>query len=168
MIKTNQKVVFLQKINQIMNFSPTGINRFLLFKLPSAWLSGIRIKEISETKAVATARHRWINQNPFGSMYFAVLAMGAELSTGILVMKKIQDSGKRISMLVTHNEATFTKKAKGRIIFVCEEGAKINKNIQQTIATGEGVQFDLVSNGFDEKGDLVCRFTFQWSMKIKS
>jgi hypothetical protein len=32
---------------------------------------------------VATVKHRWINQNPFNSMYFAVQAMAAELSTGL-------------------------------------------------------------------------------------
>jgi hypothetical protein len=150
-----------------MIFKPSKINRFLLFQLPSAWLAGVRIKEISDSKAVATAKHKWINQNPFGSMYFAVLAMGAELSTGILVMKKIQESEKNISMLVTHNEADFTKKARGRINFICEDGKKIDQNLQHTINTGEGVQFDLISNGYDETGDLVCTFTFQWSMKLK-
>ncbi len=150
-----------------MTFTPSKINRFLLIQLPIAWLAGIRIKEISDTKAVATAKHRWLNQNPFNSMYFAVLAMGAELSTGILVMKKIQDSKKNISMLVTHNEADFTKKARGRIQFICDEGDKIDQNIAQTINTGEGVQFNLTSKGYDEAGDLVCTFTFQWSMKIK-
>jgi len=151
-----------------MKFTPSKINRFLLQQLPIAWLAGVRIKEMSGTKAIATAKHRWLNQNPFNSMYFAVLAMGAELSTGILVMKKIQESNKRISMLVTHNEANFTKKARGRIQFICEEGEKIDEKLQKTINTGEGVQFDLTSKGYDEAGDLVCTFTFQWSMKIKS
>ena len=150
-----------------MKFTPKHINRFLLFKLPSAWISGIRLKNISDNEAVVTAKHRWINQNPFNSMYFAVLAMGAELSTGILVMKKIQDSGKKISMLVTGTHASFTKKARGRIRFVCTEGQLINDYISQTIKTGEGIQFELTSKAFDEAGDLVCTFTFQWSIKQK-
>ena len=41
----------------------------------------------------STVKHRWINQNPFNSMYFAVQAMAAELSTGALVM--IANSKKR-------------------------------------------------------------------------
>jgi hypothetical protein len=35
---------------------------------------------------VVSVKHRWINQNPFNSMYFAVQAMAAELATGALVM----------------------------------------------------------------------------------
>ncbi len=151
-----------------MEFKPSKINRFLLFHLPSAWIAGVRVKEIDKKKAVVTAKHRWINQNPFRSMYFAVLAMGAELSTGILVMKKIQESGKNISMLVTHTEADFTKKARGKIRFVCEEGNLIDEKIQKTIETGEGITFDLHSIAYDEEGDEVCRFSFQWSLKAKN
>jgi len=150
-----------------MKFTPKHINRFLLFKLPSAWISGIRLKSITDTTAVVTAKHRWINQNPFNSMYFAVLAMGAELSTGILVMKKIQDSQRNISMLVTGTQGEFTKKAKGKIRFICEDGALIDAKIQQALESGEGVQFDLTSKAYDEDNDLVCTFIFRWSIKEK-
>jgi len=150
-----------------MKFTPAYINRFLLFKLPSAWISGIRLQSISETEAVVTAKHRWINQNPFQSMYFAVLAMGAELSTGILVMKKIYESNLNISMLVTGTQAEFTKKAKGRIRFICQEGAIINKYVNQAIDSGEGVEFNLTSKAYDEQNDLVCTFVFHWSIKLK-
>ncbi len=150
-----------------MKFTPKHINRFLFFKLPIAWISGIRLKSINNTEAVVTAKHHWINQNPFNSMYFAVLAMGAELSTGILVMKKIQDAGKHISMLVTGTQAKFTKKAKGRIHFICNEGKLIDGKIAKTVQTGEGVQFELTANAYDEADDLVCTFVFEWSIKLK-
>ncbi len=150
-----------------MKFTPKHINRFLFWKLPSAWISGIRLKSIDDEKAVVTATHRWINQNPFQSMYFAVLAMGAELSTGILVMKKIQDSGKNISMLVTGTQGEFYKKARGKIRFICEQGSEIDSNIYETVQTGEGVRFELTSNAYDEQDDLVCKFVFQWSIKVK-
>ncbi len=151
-----------------MKFTPKHINRFLLFHLPSAWISGVRLKSIDDNEAVVTAKHRWINQNPFNSMYFAVLAMGAELSTGILVMKKIQESGKNISMLVTGTHAVFTKKAKGRISFVCTQGQSIDAYITQAIQTGQGVEFELTSHAYNEAGEKVCTFVFQWSIKLKS
>ena len=150
-----------------MKFTPRHINRFLLIKLPSAWISGIRLQSISDKKAVVTAKHRWINQNPFQSMYFAVLAMGAELSIGILVMKKIQESGKNISMLVTGIQGEFYKKARGKIRFVCEQGDLIDTQIHQAVQTGEGIRFELVSKAFDEQNDEVCQFVFQWSIKLK-
>lgn len=150
-----------------MKFTPKHINRFLFFKLPSAWISGIRVKDITDQKAIVTATHKWINQNPFESMYFAVLAMGAELSTGILVMKKIQDTGKNISMLVTATRGEFTKKARGKIRFICEDGALVDSKIAEALETGEGVNFELTSKAYDEANDLVCTFVFQWSIKEK-
>ena len=77
-----------------MKISVANLNKFLFFKLPSAYLCGVRVKHIDENKCVVTVKHRWINQNPFNSMYFAVQAMAAELSTGALVMLEIQKSGK--------------------------------------------------------------------------
>jgi hypothetical protein len=49
----------------------------------------VRVATIDENN-VWYLKHRWINQNPFNSMYFAVQAMAAELATGALVMFQIQ------------------------------------------------------------------------------
>ena len=94
-----------------MNLTASKLNKFLLFKLPSAFICGVRVAAIDENKCVVSVKHRWINQNPFNSMYFAVQAMAAELSTGALVMFQIQKSGRKISMLVANNKGNFTKKA---------------------------------------------------------
>ncbi|WP_317042146.1 DUF4442 domain-containing protein [Tenacibaculum jejuense] len=151
-----------------MKFTPRKINLYLLYKLPSAFITGIRIKSISEKSAVVKVRHKWINQNPFKSMFWAVQGMAAEFSTGILMVKCINDSGKRISMLVTNMNATFTKKATGKIIFECNQGELIQKKIQEAIETQEGQTMILTSEGFNEDGVSVSKFDFEWSIKVKS
>ncbi|HNP66864.1 MAG TPA: DUF4442 domain-containing protein [Aequorivita sp.] len=150
-----------------MNLSPSKINTFLLFKLPSAYFTGVRVKSISETTCVTTVKHRWINQNPFKSIFWAVQGMAAELSTGAMVMAKIKESNKNISMLVANNRATFSKKARGRILFTCIDGALINHAIEKTIATGEGKTICMKSEGRDTTGDIVSTFEFEWTLKIK-
>lgn len=150
-----------------MKISRRKLNSFLMFKLPSAWLSGVRVKQINEEECVTTVKHRWINQNPFNSLYFAVQAMAAELSTGALVMGAIQDSGKRISMLVAQNKATFTKKATGRITFTCKDGHLISDAVKRTLETGEGQTFWMRSSGVNEKGEEVSQFEFEWTIKAK-
>lgn len=150
-----------------MEFTPSKLNTFLFFKLPSAFWSGVRVQKISETTCTVTVKHRWFNQNPFHSMYFAVQAMAAELTTGALVMYQIQRSGKKISMLVANNKGNFSKKAKGRITFVCQDGHLIDEAIKNTIATGEGQTFWMKSIGRDEKGDQVSEMEFEWSVRIK-
>jgi Domain of unknown function (DUF4442) len=150
-----------------MKISVSSLNKFLLFKLPSAFICGVRVKEIDENKCVVTVKHRWINQNPFNSMYFAVQAMAAELSTGALVMLEIQKSDKKISMLVANNKSNFTKKATGIITFICTDGNKAKKAIQEAIATGEGQTFWMKSIGTNEKGEQVSEMDFEWSVRTK-
>lgn len=151
-----------------MEFSPSKLNAFLFFKLPSAFWSGVRVKIITPEKCVATVTHKWFNQNPFKSMYFAVQAMAAELTTGALVMYQIKKSGKKISMLVANNKGNFTKKATGKITFTCNEGHLIEEAIKKTIATGEGQTIWLKSIGVDEKNDQVSEMDFEWSVRLKA
>lgn len=150
-----------------MKFTPSKINTFLFFKLPSAYWSGVRLKYIDEDSSITTVKHSWKNQNPFRSMYFAVQAMAAELSTGVLVMKKIEESEKRISMLVANNTSTFTKKATGRINFICVDGLLIETAIQKALLTGEGQTFWMKSIGTNEKGEQVSEMSFEWTIKVK-
>lgn len=150
-----------------MKFTPAKLNTFLLVKLPSAFISGVRVKEISLTHCIVTVKHRWINQNPFNSMYFAVQAMAAELSTGALVMYHIQNSGKKISMLVANNKSNFSKKATGRINFTCTNGHLVGHAIAQAVETGEGQTFWMKSVGVNEKGEQVSELDFEWSIKVK-
>lgn len=151
-----------------MEFSPAKLNAFLFLKLPSAFWSGVRVKSISEGQCVVTVKHRWFNQNPFKSMYFAVQAMAAELTTGALVMMQIKNSGKNISMLVANNNGNFSKKATGRITFTCNDGHLIEDAIKKTIATGEGQTIWMKSIGLNEKGEQVSELNFEWSIKLKA
>ena len=150
-----------------MKLTASKLNKFLFFKLPSAFLCGVRVTAIDDKKCVVSVKHRWINQNPFNSMYFAVQAMAAELATGALVMFQIQKSGKKISMLVANNKGNFTKKATGRITFTCLDGHLIEQAIIETIATGEGQTFWMKSVGVDEKGIQVSEMDFEWSVRAK-
>jgi hypothetical protein len=150
-----------------MEFTPSKLNTFLLVKLPSAFISGVRVKQISASQCTVTVKHRWINQNPFNSMYFAVQAMAAELTTGALVMYHIKESGKKISMLVANNKGNFSKKATGRITFTCNDGHLIANAIAQTVATGEGQTFWMKSIGVNEKGEQVSEMDFEWSVRAK-
>ncbi len=101
-------------------------------------------------------------------MFWAVQGMAAELTTGALVMSKIWSSGKQISMLVASNNATFTKKATGRITFSCDQGALIDDAINKTIETGEGQTVWLNAKGTNAEGILVSDFNFEWTVKLKS
>lgn len=151
-----------------MKLTPSKINKFNIFKLPSVFLMGVRVTSITNQACTVTVKHKWINQNPFKSLFWAVQGMAAELTTGAIVMAKIAESGKKISMLVTTNNATFTKKATGKITFVCNDGALIDAALQKTIETGEGQTIWMQSVGTNTDGVVVSTFNFEWSVKLKS
>lgn len=150
-----------------MPLKPGKINTFLLFKLPAAYFTGVRVKSISTSACVTTVKHKWINQNPFKSMFWAVQGMAAELSTGALVMSCIKESGQPVSMLVANNKAQFSKKAKGRINFTCQDGIAIKEAIDRAVATGEGQTCWMHAEGVDAAGDVVSQFDFEWTVKVK-
>ncbi|NEV94134.1 DUF4442 domain-containing protein [Psychroflexus sp. YR1-1] len=150
-----------------MKLSPSKINLFLVTKLPSAWLCGVRVKTINSKVCITTVTHRWINQNPFNSMYFAVQAMAAELSTGAIVMKEISESGEKISMLVQENSSTFYKKAKGKIRFTCEDVELVKSSIKTCLNEPEGLKFWMTSTAENKAGEVVSEFKFQWTVRKK-
>lgn len=151
-----------------MKISPSKLNTFLMFKLPSAYLAGVRVKEINASSCVVSVKHKWLNQNPFNSMFWAVQGMAAELTTGALMMMKIKESGKKISMLVANNKGSFTKKATGRITFSCHDGNQLDETIAKAIETGEGQTIWMQSTGVNEEGVEVSNFQFEWTIKVKS
>ncbi|WP_196890575.1 DUF4442 domain-containing protein [Aureivirga marina] len=142
-------------------------NKFLMWKVPLAYIAGVRIKTIENSKCIVGVKFKWLNQNPFNSIYFAVLSMAAELSTGVLVLKKTQDTKKSVSTLVISHQGDFLKKAKGRITFVCDNVEELDKAIQKMIDTNEAVTVKVNTCGYNEENQMVASYSFLWSLKIR-
>ena len=150
-----------------MKITPKRVNLFMLLKLPLAYIGGVRVKTLSEEQATVKITHKWMNQNPFKSMFWAAQGMAAEMSTGVLVMKAIEDSKEDVSMLITHQEASFYKKATGKILFTCKGGDEIRKAIKMSKQSKEGQVVQLIAEGKNEDGVVVSKFNFEWSLKVK-
>ena len=147
--------------------NPWKLRLFMLQKLPMGFLAGLRVREFTADSATVTIRLGYLTKNPFRSVYFACLAMAAELSTGIIGIV-CATVGAPVSMLVVGLEADFTKKAVGRISFRCDDGAAIAAAVAGTRADGEGRTVVATSTGRDEAGEVVATFRFTWSFKAKS
>ena len=147
--------------------SPIQYNIYNFFKLPSVWWCGIRVKSVNEESCLVSVKHRWINQNPFNSMFWAVQGMAAELSTGLLLMNEISRSKKSFSMLVLNNKANFSKKATGKISFSCDQGHQIRDSINLAISSKKPQTIWLNSSGIDSQGDTVSKFSFEWTLKLR-
>lgn len=147
---------------------PVKFRMFLFAKLPAAFFSGVRIKEIDEHRSVVSVPYKWLTQNPFRSTYFASLAMAAEMSTGVLGMMHVYKRIPPISMLITNMEASYFKKSTGITFFVCESGKQIHDTIEASITTKESKSITVKSIGTNKNGEVIATFLFTWSFKLKS
>jgi hypothetical protein len=157
-----QSAAFIKKMK-----NPLVQQFFLLTKLPAAYFSGVRVKELNSDASEVTVPLTWFSKNPFRSIYFACLAMAAELSSGILALLNTYQNQPAVSMLVVHIGCDFFKKATGTIRFFCTDGDKIKAAIAETTLTGEGVTVTTVSKGYNANKDLVATFNITWSFKVK-
>lgn len=141
---------------------------FLMRSLPMAWLAGLRVVYLSNTDCKVQFRYKYLVKNPFRSVYFAVLGMAAELSTGVMAMREIYGRKPGVSMLVVGLEAEFMKKATGTITFTCPCGASFKQKVQEAVDTGMPQMVVCHSVGTDESGEEVAKFKLVWSFKSKS
>ena len=147
---------------------PFRFSVYLLWKLPAAWLAGVRLYSLEADTCTTSVPYRWLSQNPFRSTYFACLAMAAELSTGLPAIMYARGAPKRISMLVTGMEATFVKKATGLTLFTCTELPLLRAVIERILSNNTAETFVLHSEGRDKDGILIASFAITWSFKSKS
>ncbi len=147
--------------------NPIKFKLFLLAKLPSAFFSGVRIRDVDPDRCAVTIPYKWFTKNPFRSTYFACLSMAAEMSTGALAMAHIQGRKPPLSMLVVRLEAAYFKKATGRSLFICTDGSLIRKAVEEAIATGEAATVRACSIGTNEAGEVIAEFFITWSFKVK-
>ena len=148
---------------------PFKFSLYLLLKLPIAWLAGVRFQQLEEQQCTIVVPFKWLSQNPFRSTYFACLAMAAEMSTGLMAMMYVRAAApKRVSMLVTGMEASFTKKATGKTWFTCQDGAAIQAAIARTAASGEPEVLTVNSIGKSQDGTVIASFAITWSFKGKA
>ena len=142
-------------------------NLFTFKSLPSAFWAGVRVIHLDEESCTTTVKLNWFTKNPFKSMFWAIQGMAAELATGLPITLEIREAEQPISMLVLNNKANFSKKARGRIHFVCKERARVKEAVAKTLATNQSQTIWLTSVGTDQAGDVVSTFKFEWTLKAK-
>jgi hypothetical protein len=162
MIQSKPNKSFQQKV-----LNPFFFKLFLLLKLPMAFLAGLKLKELTDEHAVVLMKYKYLNKNPFGSIYFACLSMAGELASGMLAASIAYKSNPKLSMLVIGVTIKFTKKAVGVITFECNLGNEIHQTIQKSIDTAEGQTIEALTIARDERGDVVAEFVIKWSFKVK-
>ena len=137
---------------------------FLLMRLPLAYLVGVKVKSFDSKEVRTTVKLNWLTKNPFKSLYFAVLQMAAELSTGLHLFQYLNKET-QFSMLLVSVRSTFTKKAVGKIEFVCQEGIDAQEMVSKLMKTNEGITKIFKVIALNALQQEVATFEFEWSCK---
>lgn len=127
---------------------------------------GLRVHACDTEQCLVDLPYRWRSQNPFRSTYFAAQCAAGELSTGLLAMAHLQEKPP-VSMLVTHIEAEFHKKASAKLRFACTDGHGLKTAIERTLETGEPQTFVATSVARLPDGQEAARVRITWSFKAK-
>ncbi len=156
------KVSFLRRVN-----APFWMGLFLFWKLPAAWFMGIRVMECTEHHTVVRLPYKWRSQNPFRSTYFAAQCAAGELATGLLALAELQGRAP-VSMLITHIEGDFLKKAAQTLYFTCDEGSAVMECIQRAIESGHAQTLRMTAVGRLPDQTEAARIVVTWSFKRRS
>ena len=147
--------------------SPFKQRFYYLKSLPMGLISGVRLVQLDEDKSVTKVPFRWLNKNPFRSIYFAVLSMAAELSTAAPVIMALKAVDVDVAFIIVALKADFRKKAQSGIVFTCEDYVNINDAISQLSKPGDTATITAETIGRDMNDEEVARFYFTWSFRVR-
>jgi acyl-coenzyme A thioesterase PaaI-like protein len=140
-------------------------------KVPLIFYCRPSVVELNREKASIKIPIKRRNRNHLNSMYFGVLAVGADVAGGLLAMDQIRRSKKKISLVFKDFKADFLKRPEGDTLFTCKDGLAIEKLVEKAIESGERVNMPLnitatVPNIFGD--EPVAEFVLTLSIKDKS
>jgi acyl-coenzyme A thioesterase PaaI-like protein len=108
------------------------------------------------------------SRNHLGSMYFGALCAGADLAGALTAMRRIDASGRRVSLIFKDVKAQFFKRAEGDALFCCAEGEAVEALVHRAIQSGarEELPVRIVATVPDKLGaEPVAEFLLTLSLK---
>src|SRR5262245_58366149 len=108
-----------------------------LTRVPLAFFLSPTVVEETSRRSVIRIPLTWRSKNHLGSMYLGALCVGADLAGGLLALRCIEESGRKISLIFKDVAGRFLKRAEGDAIFTCEDGDAISELVHRVIASGE-------------------------------
>ena len=151
-------------------FGTLGIQTFGLFKIPILVFIGPKLEHIDEQCCRIRIPLNYRTKNHMDSMYFGVLAAGADLAGGFIALQQIIKMGNKIDLLFKDFHADFLKRADGDVLFECTEGLAIKALVERAMQSEERQEMPMHIQATvpDKYGqEPVANFTLTLSLKRK-
>lgn len=106
---------------------------FGLAKIPMLFACSPEVVKMSPEETIVKIPLNFMTRNHLGSMYFGVLAMGADCAGGLMAMSLIRQSKKKASLVFKDFKADFLRRAEGDVHFTCKDGKKIAAQVKEAM-----------------------------------
>lgn len=116
-----------------------GLRSFSFFKIPLIFLVSPSVVKLTSKVCEIKIPLNWVTKNHLGSMYFGVLAVGADCAGGLIAMETIRTSKKEVSLVFKDFKAEFLKRPEADVHFKCSDGEDIRHMVQQTLKSKQRV-----------------------------
>jgi hypothetical protein len=94
--------------------------------------------------------------------------MAGEMVGGLPALLHIRKRGYNSAMLVTHIEASFHKKAVGKIRFCFEEVAAIQSAVDAAqLSADQPTTYPAVASAYNESGEKIAEVRALWSFRAR-
>lgn len=143
---------------------------FGLAKIPLLFMVSPKVLQLDDNRCAVRIPLNKLTKNHLGSMYFGVLAMGADCAGGMLGMHYIRKSGKKINLVFKDFHADFLKRPEEAVVFSCDDGPAVKLLVETVIKTGERQNLPLTITAWSEskpQTEPVAKFTLTLSLKAK-
>ncbi len=144
------------------------VRAFALTKIPLMFFARPTVEELTDERCVVRLKLNRRTKNHVGSMYFGALSIGADLAGGLIAMKLTRERGAKMRILFKDFHADFLARAESDVYFTCEDGAAVQKAVEQALGQDEGVNLpvEVLATCPDKRGDdPVARFKLTLSLK---
>ena len=145
------------------------IQLFGITKVPMIWYCRPKVIEHTDEKIEIKIPLKRKTKNHLGSMYFGVLAVGADITGGFLAMDPIQESGRKINLIFKDFKADFLKRPEGDVHFTCNDGLAVKELVDRVSKSSDRHNFKLSIEATvpSISSEVVAKFELTLSLKDK-
>jgi acyl-coenzyme A thioesterase PaaI-like protein len=147
------------------------VRLFGLVKVPMIFFVSPTVLRLDDKECVVKIALGKRTKNHLGSMYFGVLATGADIAGGLAAMNVISASKKKVALSFKDFHAEFLKRAEGDVHFICTQVPEIKKFVADVISSGERMNFPVEIKAYVPSvnpTEEVAKFILTLSLKLKA
>ena len=138
-----------------------------LVKIPMIGFVRPSLIELSDEKVAVKIKFRRRTKNHLNSMYFGALVVGADVAGGIHAFYFAEKLNKKVSFAFKSIHAEFLKRAETDVIFECNEGAKIEAIIAESLEKQIRINQLVRVEARNLSNEIVATFDMEISVKVK-